>query len=289
MTTTEEDSGDDSTDLFATNDRPRGFSEASWWPIITAIGAVGFIVGVGVYVVGSSVRAIVNPSLGTAISLVGILVAANGIAGWVYQGFIAPYREKITDAQVDKYLWGVLLYLPVELALISAGILYFAFIYFGSWPPGELPRMLTPLVWFMTALILVSSITNYFASRELRRENQRRFLIFLATTPILGILFLVGKAVNWYRLIVQEGYTIGSGIYWTAFFSTSGLHGVLVIIGVVMMLVVLARALAGHYSPEQRTSVTTTTMYWWMVDSVWFILVVELYAPVAVCHSASTC
>lgn len=274
----------------ATDDWPRGFTEASWWPLVTAIGAVGFVVGVAVYVVGSSVRAIVNPSLGVAVSVGGLLVTVNGLGGWMYHGFIANYWEKTDDPQVNKYLWGMLLYLPVELALIGAGLLYFAFIYFGPWPPpGDLPPMLTPLVWFMTTLILVSSFTNLFASRALRDGNRRRFLVYLATTPILGIVFLAGKAANWYRLVVQEGYGPESGIYWTAFFSTSGLHGVLVTVGVVMMLVVLARALAGHYSPEQRVSVTTTTMYWWMVDSVWFIIVVELYAPVAICRSAGTC
>lgn len=289
MTDSEEKRGDHDIYLPATDDWPRGYGEASWWPITTAIGAVSFIIGVGVYIVGNSIPAVVNSSLGVIVSLVGILVAVSGITGWVYHGFIAQYRKKSADPHENKYLWGMLLYFPIEFALIGAGILYFAFIYTRSWPPGELPPIFTPLVWIMTMVLLVSSLTNYFASRELRKGNKRRFLALLAATLILGILFLAGKAANFYRLIVQEGYTIESGIYWTAFFNLSGFHGLLVITGIVMMLVVLARTLAGHYSADRHVSVTTVTWYWWMVDSIWLILIVELHATAHLCRSSGMC
>lgn len=289
MTTSEETDSDQRRYVSAGDDRPYGYSAASWWPFVTAIGAAIVAVGVGVFIVGANVPAIVDASIGLLASLFGVIVALSGVTGWVYQGFVKGYREKRTESSENRYLWGMLLYFPVELALIGAGALYFALVYYSAWPPGDLPPIFIPLIWIMSIVLLVSSFTNYFASRALETGSTVRFLVLFAATPLLGVLFLAGKVWNWYRLIVQEGYWIDDGVYWTAFFGLDGLHGLLVVVGIVFMTVVLARALKGHYSPNRHVSVTTATWYWWIVDSIWFVLLVELYGTVAVCRSAGMC
>lgn len=284
-----EESADRSVRAPATDDRPDGYGATSWWPFVTAIGAISTVVGFGVYLVGSSVRAIVNPTLGIVLSFLGLLVVAGGLTGWVYQGFIDTDRKRSAEQVEDKYLWGMLLYFPVELALLGAVVLYFAIIYYAAWPPGDLPPIFVPLIWVMSVILLVSTITNYLASRALDAGNERRFLGYFAATPIFGAMFLAGKVWNWYRLVVLEGYTLGSGRYWTAFFALDGLHGLLVAFGIVFMFVILARALAEHYSPDQHVSVTTSTWYWWIVDAVWLIIVVEVYATAFLCRIQGPC
>lgn len=273
----------------ATDDWPRGIGEVSWWPPITALGIVGLYVGAGLYVLGSGAGARpVSPTLGVGVSIVGLLVAAIGAAGWAYQAFVARYWEEREDSR-DKYLWGMLLYVPIELALLGGGILYFAFVYHGSWPPGELPPIFTPRVWVMTAALLVSSFTIYFAGRALREENRRRFLALLAATPLLGVVFLALKAWNWYGLVFEQGYTLASGRFWTAFFTVSGLHAVLVAVGVVLLSVVLARSLAGQITPDRHVSLTTGAMYWWILEAVWLVLLVEIYATAHLCRVQGPC
>lgn len=288
--TAQEGSEDHGAYVPATDDWPRGYGEASWWPITTAVGIVGLYVGIGLYVVGIKPgESFVAPTAGIAVLVAGLLVAVSGAAGWAYQAFVASYWEKSSDTQLNKYLWGILLYFPAELALFAAGLLYFAFIYVRAWPPGELPELLHPVVLAMTAILFTSAFTLYFAGRELRKENHRRFLVLLATTPVLGVFFLIGKATNYYRLVVTEGYALGSGTYWTAFFTVDGLHGLLVGVGVVLLAIVLARALAGHITPDRHVSLTTTAMYWWMLEAVWVLLLVEIYGIGALCRATGSC
>lgn len=284
-----EESADHDVRPPASDDRPKGYSAATWWPFVTAIGTVSTVIGFGVYLVGTNVGALVDPNLGIVLSFCGLFVTVSGLSAWVHQGFINSDRRRNTERIEDKYLWGILLYFPVELALLGTVVLYFAVLYFTVWPPGDLPPIFVPIIWVISGILLISTITNYLASRTLRAGNRGRFHLYLAATPVLGVLFLIGKAWNWYRLITLEGYTLSDGIFWTAFFAMDGLHGLLVAIGIVFLLVVLARTLAGQYSPEQHISVTTATWYWWVVDAVWLIIVVEVYATAFLCRTQGPC
>lgn len=289
MTAADEERPEANSRRTTRDDWPRGFEEASWWPVVTVLGAVLSTFGVGAYLVGRTVRAIVDPWVGIALSIVGLVVLVTGVLTWAYHAFVVDYREKQTTSNRERYLWGTLTYVVAEIAVLGGGFLYFAFVYFGTWPPGDLPPMLTRLVWGMTAIMLVSTFTMYFSGQELRDGNGRRFLVLLGVSPLLGVLFLLGKLANYHRLVVQEGFGISSGVYWSAFFALDGLHGVLVAVGITLLLWVLGRALAGHYSPDDHVSLTTAAMYWWIVEAVWLLLLVEIYATAALCRANGTC
>ena len=288
MSPSDTEERDHGVHLPATDDWPRGYGDASWVPIVTTLGMVGIMGGLAIYIIGSNVPAIVDPIVGIIVSVTGLAVAVGGLAAWVYGGFIMQYREKSIVPHEKKYLWGLLLYLPVEFALVGAGLLYYTMVRSWAWPPGDLPPVFTPLVWVMTGLIVASALTTYFSERALEKGNRRRFLVLHAATPILGILFLVGKAANFSRL-VGEGYTLESGPFWSAFYGLSGLHGLLVTVGIVFMLVTLGRALAGHYTADNHLSVTTSAWYWWVIDAIWLLLLVEIYATAFLCRSAGQC
>jgi cytochrome c oxidase subunit 3 len=83
--------------------------------------------------------------------------------------------------------------------------------------------------------------------------------------------------LEYYEFIVREGFTLTSGIYSSAFFGLTGLHGLHVTLGAVILGVVFVRGLFGQYSAERHVSVSTASMYWHFVDVVWVFLVVVLY------------
>ncbi len=89
---------------------------------------------------------------------------------------------------------------------------------------------------------------------------------------------MLGQVYEYTLFITKEGFTITSGVFGSAFFGLTGLHGLHVTLGVVLMSVLFVRALYGQFSEERDTSVTTITMYWHFVDAVWILLVVALYA-----------
>jgi len=116
----------------------------------------------------------------------------------------------------------------------------------------------------------------------LRRNDRQRYINLLAATLLLGIVFIGGQVYEYYEFIVHEGYTVAEGAYASAFYGLTGLHGLHVSMGAVLLGIVFIRSLYGQYSNDRHTSVSTVSMYWHFVDVVWVFLVVVLYVGTAV-------
>ena len=63
---------------------------------------------------------------------------------------------------------------------------------------------------------------------------------WLAGTVLLGALFLMGTAREWYHLIHDFGLTIRTNLFGTTFYSLVGLHATHVVIGLIMLTTALA-------------------------------------------------
>jgi cytochrome c oxidase subunit III len=90
--------------------------------------------------------------------------------------------------------------------------------------------------------------------------------------------FLGGQAYEYTNLIVNEGFSISSGIYGSVFYGLTGLHGLHVTVGVLVLTGVLIRSFMGHFSSRSHFGVEGTVLYWHFVDAVWLALYVALYA-----------
>ena len=60
------------------------------------------------------------------------------------------------------------------------------------------------------------------------------FKLWWAVTILLGAIFLVGTAIEWYKLIVHDHLTISTNLFGTTFYSLVGLHASHVIVGLIM-------------------------------------------------------
>jgi cytochrome c oxidase subunit 3 len=103
----------------------------------------------------------------------------------------------------------------------------------------------------------------------------------MALTLLLGVVFIGGQVLEYYEFIVEKGFTLTSGLFASAFFGLTGLHGLHVTLGAVIIGIVFVRGLRGQYSAERHVSVTTASMYWHFVDIIWIFLVVVLYLGAA--------
>ena len=276
---TEESHEDHGHHLPAVEDWPRGFGEASWWPFVTALGGAGIYVGAALYIMGQGSDPIVGPMLGPATFVGSIGLFLVGIYGWLYHAFVVHFWDRGIDHHSEvKLRWGMIAFLGSELATFGAVFTYYFFIRAGTWPPQELPPLTSSLVLANTALLVASSFTLHWAHVAIRNENRRNFIMGLAVTLLLGIVFIGGQVLEYYEFIVREGFTLESGIFASAFFGLTGLHGLHVTLGAVILGIVFVRGLFGQYSAERHVSVSTASMYWHFVDVVWIFLVVVLYA-----------
>ncbi|GGM25086.1 heme-copper oxidase subunit III [Haloarcula argentinensis] len=255
-----------------------GHEHRSRWPLIAAIGAASLYLGVGLVFVGLDLVPSVVPIVLGGAGAIGLLA---GLAGWANEAFITDYLRNRGDGGSDLYATTMILFLVSDVATFSAGFVYYAFIRAGSWPPAHLPPLLGSLVVINTALLLASSVTLHYGHEALEGGNRRRFLGLLGVTLALGVVFLAGQAYEYYEFFAVDGFSIGSGAFGSAFYGLTGLHGLHVALGVLLLAIAFGRALRGHYTPERDTAIRTTSLYWHFVDLVWVFLVVVLYVGAA--------
>ncbi|QLH82931.1 cytochrome c oxidase subunit 3 [Halosimplex pelagicum] len=276
---TSEDHGDHGGHhLPAVEDWPRGFGEASWWPFITAVGAGGIYFAAALFVLGRGQEPLVDPMYGPAAGVASVGLFLAGLYGWLYHAFVVNFWESGTDEHGSGTLrMAMILFLVSEVATFGAGFVYYFFIRAGAWSTDGFPDLLGSLIVINTSILIVSSFTLHFAHVALRKNNRTRFLQLLGLTLLLGVVFIGGQIYEYYEFIVHEGFTLTGGAFGSAFYGLTGLHGLHVSLGAVLLGIVFFRALKGQYSAEKHTSVSTASMYWHFVDVVWVFLVVVLY------------
>jgi cytochrome c oxidase subunit 3 len=110
------------------------------------------------------------------------------------------------------------------------------------------------------------------------RGDVRRMQHWYILTFVLGAIFIGGQVFEYAHLIQAEGLTLSSSAYGSAFYLTTGFHGLHVIAGLVAFLFVLARSYASRrYGHEQATAAIVTSYYWHFVDVVWIALFFTIY------------
>ena len=277
---TEDAHDDHEHHLPAVEDWPRGFGEASWWPFVTAVGAAGVYVAAALYIIGRGDASLVSPLAGPAALVASVGLFLVGLYGWVYHAFVSTFWSRDANPNsANKLRWGMLAFLGSELATFGALFGYYFYIRAGNWESifVGIPDLTGSLVIANTTLLILSSVTLHFAHTAIRKDDRRKFLSWLVVTVLLGVVFIAGQVYEYYEFIIHEGFTLTSGFFASAFFGLTGLHGLHVSLGAVLLGIVLVRALAGQYSAERHVSVSTASMYWHFVDVVWIFLVVVLY------------
>lgn len=270
-------------ELPAGADVPRGLDEASYWPFLAAISVFGVYVGAILYLLGNGEVAVIVPWLGVAVLAVAGISFLAALFGWLYHAFLLDYWERGAEDRKPLSLGFVmLLFLATDVATFAGGWGYYFYIRAGSWPPGELPGLLSPLLLLNTVALLSSSFTLHFAHSALEEGNHRRFTGLIGATFVLGVLFIAGQSFEYYEFIVGEGFTIASSPFSAAFFGLTGLHGLHVTLGTILLGIVLARSLIGHYAGGRDSSIRTVSWYWHFVDLMWVFIVSFVYVGASI-------
>lgn len=149
--------------------------------------------------------------------------------------------------------------------------------YIGKSLSGPTPAQVLELPISGTICLLSSSITVHFAVSALQKKNLRGCTLGLAGTVLLGAIFLVTTAQEWYHLIHDEGLTIQTNLFGTTYYSLVGLHAVHVIVGLILLSLALAFSLAGRVKEEHAERLEVLSLYWHFVDAVWVVVLLVVY------------
>ena len=149
--------------------------------------------------------------------------------------------------------------------------------YLGRDVQGPTPQKVLEVPWFYSACLLSSSFFIWLAEHAIDRARMKEFRFWWAVTILLGLIFLFGTGMEWYKLITKEHLTISTNLFGTTYYSLVGLHASHVVVGLIMMMVVLAFSAMGAVHPHHAYRVKTLALYWHFVDAVWIVVFTVVY------------
>ncbi len=150
----------------------------------------------------------------------------------------------------------------------------------------EADRLNFPYSLANTIILVSSSFTcqfGVFAAERLQpyatgwRPTQWGMVEWFFLTYALGAIFVAGQIWE-YATLVSEGIAIDSNAYGSAFYLTTGFHGLHVTGGLIAFLLVIGRVFAvKNFGHREATSAIVVSYYWHFVDVVWIGLFLVIY------------
>jgi len=216
------------------------------------------------------------------ITLFGAFFGAVSFVGYGYESFSVPepdFAEQWPFQGVKNTKLGMWVFLASDIVLFGAliGAYIFMRINFGWgdwWKAAGYTSKPVEAGLINTYVLLASSFTIVLAYVYAKKGNRKRTLAFLTATFAGASLFLVNKAIEWNSLYIQQGWTFNSDPMSSVYYLATGLHAAHVIVGMMILLFIIARAFKGAYwsDGEGADTIEYYGLYWHFVDIVWLFL-----------------
>ena len=157
----------------------------------------------------------------------------------------------------------------------------------GLWAE-QTEKLNVPFATTITIVLVLSSVTCQFGVFAAERLQARRsgtlfqfwkwgMIEWFFLTYAMGAVFVTGQVFE-YATLVSEYVSLSSDPYGSAFYITTGFHGLHVAGGLISFLLVIGRGFAvktfGH---KEATTAIVVSYYWHFVDVVWIGLFLIIY------------
>ena len=96
-------------------------------------------------------------------------------------------------------------------------------------------------------------------------------------TIALAMVFLANTALEWKKLINQDGLTVSTNLFGTTFYSLVGLHATHVVVGLFLLTATLVFSVLGLVDTRQTERFGVIALYWHFVDGVWIVVFTVVY------------
>nr|YP_009704480.1 cytochrome c oxidase subunit 3 [Volvariella volvacea]AYD91369.1 cytochrome c oxidase subunit 3 [Volvariella volvacea]AYD91400.1 cytochrome c oxidase subunit 3 [Volvariella volvacea]AYD91439.1 cytochrome c oxidase subunit 3 [Volvariella volvacea] len=248
--------------------------DPSPWPILVSFSLLNMAIGAVLYMHGFQ--------NGGILLTLGFLLTASGMTLW--------FRDVITEAtylghhtkQVKNGLMiGVVLFIISEVfAFLSVFWAFFhsslspAIEIGGSWPPlGITPLDPFAIPLLNTFLLLSSGAFITYGHHALIAGNRKGAIDGTFFTIVLAVIFTTLQYIEY----SDAAFTFSDGVYGSAFYASTGLHGLHVIIGTIFILVGFIRIINYQLTNTHHQGFEASILYWHFVDVVWLFLFVAVY------------
>ena len=184
---------------------------------------------------------------------------------------------KVESAErLEQVTFGMWLFIASEMMFFTA---FFAMyiIMRNAHPELWRPHQLNVLIASINTFILVFSslfMTNAVnASKEGDSDKTAKNLLI---TALCGLAFLGLKGLEWSGEI-REHLLPSTNIFYSCYYTMTGFHGLHILIGVVILLILAWRAKRGDFTRTYNSPIEVFGLYWSLVEVIWFFLFPVLY------------
>jgi len=137
-----------------------------------------------------------------------------------------------------------------------------------------------------TIVLITSSLTMAFSITAIKNGAARLSALYQLLTIIFALVFLIIKYYEWSAKIGHGIYpgsdallSQGQGtiIFYSLYFVMTGIHGIHVLAGIVIIAVMINMTTKNKISEKDFVRLENTGLYWHFVDVVWVYLFPLLY------------
>ena len=201
--------------------------------------------------------------------------------------------------------------------ILFFGGLFMAYMLYRTWYHDAFVAASTSIVLFWgllnTVVLIASSLTMALAVRSAQLNRRKALVNWLLATIVLGTVFLGVKVIEYADKFEHhhvpgpnyvwaeaghgpapadgaaaqpsdhtpaaspENLQLHTQIFFSLYFTMTGLHALHMIIGIGLMAVITWMAWKGRFSRAYHTPVEMSGLYWHFVDIVWIFLFPLLY------------
>jgi cytochrome c oxidase subunit III len=202
-------------------------------------------------------------------AIAGWWLAQQGLTAkpWLEEGLAADLREQSTSSLPPAKI-GLGVFLAVVGSLFALFISAYSMrMTMVDWRALPIPRLL----WFNTAVLVLSSVALQGAYLAGRRNNIDGVILGLCAGGASAVTFLIGQLLAW-RELSAAGFYLASNPANSFFYLITAVHGLHLMGGLVALGRTTAKVWHGVAVRELRLSVELCAIYWHFLLLVWLVL-----------------
>ena len=194
-----------------------------------------------------------------------------------------PYTvEERPETGLNNSKLGIWVFLASEVMLFGGLFSAYVFLRMAA-PAGEFAywgsKLSIPMATVNTLVLISSSVTVIMSWASLKMKDFEKYKMYMGLTLLCALIFLVIKYFE-YTGKFHHGIYPSSSTFMAIYFTLTGLHGLHIIGGMIVMgyFWLPAGNKMWHTEPEHFTNrIEVAGLYWHFVDLVWIFLFPVLY------------
>ncbi|MCK6543577.1 cytochrome c oxidase subunit 3 family protein [bacterium] len=189
------------------------------------------------------------------------------------------------EQQKESAKLGMWFFLLTE--VLTFGGLFCAYAIYRAWYPEMFSiahqQLNVTMGTINTIVLITSSLTMALAIRNMQLNDKKGTITMLLLTFLFAGTFMVIKYFEYTHKIhlgqlPGKFYTFDGinasnpHIFFSIYFAMTGLHGIHVMIGMILIAWLMYKTSKGAFSSEYYTPIEMTGLFWHLVDLIWIFL-----------------